>query len=381
MSFQRDSTSETRRRGSGLGPAASLDDCIDTREAFDAEVKALAARALRCGGYLDLQPTPITTVEHITDELLDLVASGAPARVDGAPAFIIEAWVLRRSGRSRPNRRAAESELEERRQALKVTLTKLVRAGVDVTAVVNVLDAARWHYVELVVRRGQKRMAAKLKRLKAKADRALLDLIRYHWAADRMVRKLRAPGTLEEYVGGETEQLYTESEPALTYMAAQDMLSRDARLNPSFLMHDLVACEDGSVSLSTTIGQRVTLSSQHARDPRHVGVVFEIIRVDGMAGDDSSRVWLKNAISGEEIGWYPASELEPARAPNPDTSNPDKSEESQMNPEEKILARARELADERQIHLSVAVKLASAEDEASARAYLQHPSRRPNRRP
>jgi hypothetical protein len=78
MSFQPDSTSETRRRGSALGPAASLDDGIDTREAFDAEVNALAARALRSGGYLDLQPTPIATVEQITDDVLDQLAGAGP---------------------------------------------------------------------------------------------------------------------------------------------------------------------------------------------------------------------------------------------------------------------------------------------------------------
>jgi hypothetical protein len=89
-----------------------------------------------------------------------------------------------------------------------------------------------------------------------------------------------------------------------------------AGVHLSVALRDLVASEDGNVSLSAAIGQRVTIGSQHARAPQHVGVVFEIIRVDGMGGDDESRVWLKNAISGEEIGWYPASELEPARAAN-----------------------------------------------------------------
>ena len=220
---------------------ASLDDGIDTRAAFDAEVRALASRALRSGGYLPLVTAPIATVEQITDELLDLVASGSPRRAKGGPTFLAEAWVRRRSGQARRGRRRAaepkldESELEDRRRGLKVTLTKLVRAGVDVTAVVNVPDAARGRYLELVVRRGQKPMAAKLKRLKANADRALRDLIQYFRAADQMVRKVRGPGTLDEYVGGETEQIYAESEPALTFMAAHDMLSRHGRLNPSFL--------------------------------------------------------------------------------------------------------------------------------------------------
>ena len=221
---------------------------IQTREAFDAEVQALAARALRKGEHSRLIEAPITTIEQLTDELLDLVASGSPRRADGVPTFLAETWVRRHTGRAKARRRRPvrrrraaaepaldESELEHRRRGLKVTLKKLVRAGVDVTAVVNVPDAARWRYIELLVGRGQKRMAAKLNRLKKNADRALRDLIQYFRAADQMVRKVRGPGTLDEYLGGETEQLYPESEPALTFMAAHDLLSSAVRLNPQFL--------------------------------------------------------------------------------------------------------------------------------------------------
>ena len=111
----------------------------------------------------------------------------------------------------------------------------LPQAGMDVAPVVNVVDAARWQYAAQFAGRSQKRMAAKLKRLKANADRALRDLIRYHYAADREVRKLRGPGTLDEDMAGITERLYPEAEPGLTYMAAHDLLSRDGRLNPPFL--------------------------------------------------------------------------------------------------------------------------------------------------
>jgi hypothetical protein len=144
-------------------------------------------------------------------------------------------------------------------------------------------------------------------------------------------------------------------------------------VNFSAPLQDLVAVEDGALSFSTTIGQRVTVDPQHARTSQHVGVTFEIIRVDGMEGDDSARVWLKNAATGELSAlWYRAEELQPARAQNPDPGSPEKREDP-MKPEERIMARAQALAAERQINLSAAVKLASAEDAAAARAYLDHP--------
>jgi hypothetical protein len=136
-------------------------------------------------------------------------------------------------------------------------------------------------------------------------------------------------------------------------------------------LRDLVAVEDGAVSLSAKPGQRVTVSEQHARNPQHVRATFEVLRVDD-AGYDDARVWLKDVTTGETIGWYAASELEPARALNPDPSTTEKSEDP-MKPEEKILARAQELASERQISLSAAAKIASREDGAAAREYLAHP--------
>lgn len=44
-----------------------------------------------------------------------------------------------------------------------------------------------------------------------------------------------------------------------------------------------------------------------------------------------------------------------------------------MKPEERIMMRAQVIATERQISLSAATKLASREDEAASREYLQHP--------
>jgi hypothetical protein len=81
---------------------------------------------------------------------------------------------------------------------------------------------------------------------------------------------------------------------------------------------------------------------------------------------------LKDVTSGEAIGWYAASELEPARAQHPDPSTPEKSEDP-MKPEERILMRAQIIATERQMSLSAATKLASREEEAASREYLAHP--------
>ena len=44
-------------------------------------------------------------------------------------------------------------DLEARRNQLEQTLRKLVRKRVDVAAVINTLDAARWRYVEYRLRR------------------------------------------------------------------------------------------------------------------------------------------------------------------------------------------------------------------------------------
>jgi hypothetical protein len=146
-----------------------------------------------------------------------------------------------------------------------------------------------------------------------------------------------------------------------------------AGIHLSAALRDLVAAEDG-VSLSATVGQRVTVSPQHVRNPRHAGTTFEVVKVDDMvAGYDDARVWLTDLTTGEGIGWYAESELEPARAQNRDPSTPEKSEDDPMKPEERIMMRATAIAAERQINLSAAVKLASAEDEAVSREYLQHP--------
>jgi hypothetical protein len=145
-----------------------------------------------------------------------------------------------------------------------------------------------------------------------------------------------------------------------------------AAMHLSRPLRDLVAVEDAAVALSATIGQRVSVHAQQARHPRHVGATFEVLKVDDKSGYDDARVWLKDVTSGEAIGWYAASELEPAPAPNPDPSTPEKSEDP-MKPEERILMRAQIIASERQISLSAATKLASREDEAASREYLAHP--------
>jgi hypothetical protein len=120
-------------------------------------------------------------------------------------------------------------------------------------------------------------------------------------------------------------------------------------------LRDLVAAEDANVSLSTTIGQRVTVGEQHARTPQHVGVVFEIIRIDGVAGDDDARIWLKNATTGEVIGWYRSDELEPARAGNADPSAPDRQQEDKTmhanNADDELIQLANMIARERGISL------------------------------
>jgi hypothetical protein len=48
---------------------------------------------------------------------------------------------------------------------------------------------------------------------------AMQALLLFHMDADRLVRPLRGPGTLEEFLSDETTHLYPESEPARRYLA------------------------------------------------------------------------------------------------------------------------------------------------------------------
>lgn len=129
-----------------------------------------------------------------------------------------------------------------------------------------------------------------------------------------------------------------------------------AGVHLSVALRDLVASEDNNVSLSTAIGQRVTVGSQHARAPQDVGATFEILKVDGMPGDDA-RVWLKNVATGQPIGWwYRADELEPARADaNPRPVDRPQQEDTTMhannNADDELIALSNRIAREQGISL------------------------------
>jgi hypothetical protein len=132
-----------------------------------------------------------------------------------------------------------------------------------------------------------------------------------------------------------------------------------AGVHLSVALRDLVATEDGAVSLSAKIGQRVTVNPQHARMPQHVGTTFEVVKVDGMAGDDA-RVWLKDVATGEPVGsWYRGDELEPARADVPSPIPPDRpQQEDRMdannNADDELIQLANTIAQERGISLRAA---------------------------
>ena len=69
MLSEPDSKSRRRGRESALARAASLDDGVDTREAFDAAVKAAVAEAHIGGASLVRQPFPISSPDEITEDL------------------------------------------------------------------------------------------------------------------------------------------------------------------------------------------------------------------------------------------------------------------------------------------------------------------------
>jgi hypothetical protein len=96
--------------------------------------------------------------------------------------------------------------------------------------------------------------------------------------------------------------------------------------------------------------------SQHARAPQHVGATFEVVKVDGMPGDDDRRVWLKDVATGEPIGWYRADELEPARAANANPLPPDRQQQEDTtmhakNADDELIQLANTIAQERGISL------------------------------
>ena len=218
---------------------------IQTREAFDAEVQALAARALRTGEYPRLIETPITTVEQITDDVLDQLAGAAPVNPEDVedwsvergrgrkdtvrpPRFLTEELLQkwRKERASTPSER--RKALLERRDPLRETLTKLVRRGHDVSTIINTLDRARWDFLLLAVRRGhpdRPRRSDRVARLKARAERALMapvdvltELVILH--TDGQVLSRRGPGALDDLVA--------DSGPARAYLTVLRAL-KDAR--------------------------------------------------------------------------------------------------------------------------------------------------------
>ena len=132
-------------------------------------------------------------------------------------------------------------------------------------------------------------------------------------------------------------------------------------------LRDSVATLDSPVLLAT-VGQRVTVNPQHAREPAHLGTTFEVVRVDDAPGEE--RVWLKNLATGDAIGWYRPDTLEPA----PVAITTGKKEPQPMStttPEQRLMARAQELTADRRMDLSSAVKQAAAENATAAAEYLE----------
>lgn len=110
------------------------------------------------------------------------------------------------------------------------------------------------------------------------------------------------------------------------------------------------------------VGAKVRVRQLH-RWPGLPDVTFAIMELVGKYENAMAKL---QSPSGEVYKWLRATELLPA-------SQTEGKEDQMSNPEERILMRATAIAAERQIHLSAAVKLASAEDAAASRAYLQHP--------
>src|SRR5882672_502875 len=266
MSSQRDSPPPETS-----GPIAPLDDGIDTREAFDAKVQALAVRAIKEGAYVPLVETPITSVEQITDDVLDQLGGAGPVNPDDVkewsigrdtgrpPRFRTEELLQQWRKEPVPDPSEHREELLYRRGRLRETLTKLVRRGRDVSTIINTLERARWDYLLLIARRGhpdrplrtdrrhprtrlqvtaeraltavmdvlQERPTRKTEHALMTATDAMQALVLHHVDADRLVRNLCGPGTLEEFLSGETRHLYPQSEPARRYLAvmhaAQDV--------------------------------------------------------------------------------------------------------------------------------------------------------------
>jgi hypothetical protein len=275
-------------------------DHIQTREDFEREVRALAARALKQGGYVPLVEIPITSVDQITDGLLDQLAGAGPVNPDDVkkwsigrdtgrpPRFLTEECLQRWRKEPVPDPSERRKELVYRRDQLRETLTELVRRERDVSTIINTLGPARWDYLLLVAHRGHPDRPLRTDRrhprtrLQVKAERALKAamevlqgprptpkteqalmaamnamqaLLLFHVDADRLVQPLRGPGTLEEFLSGETTYLYPESEPARRYLAgmhaAQDVRHALRTSSPPQLGVALHALQDAQRALRT----------------------------------------------------------------------------------------------------------------------------------
>jgi hypothetical protein len=119
---------------------------------------------------------------------------------------------------------------------------------------------------------------------------------------------------------------------------------------------------DGPLGWQPSVGATVRVKSMH-RWPGLPDVTFAIQELVGR--NDNAMAKLRGP-SGDYFKWFRVNELWPAGY--------GEGKEGQMvNPEERIMMRAQSIANERQISLSAATKIASREEEAASRDYLAHP--------
>ncbi len=143
------------------------------------------------------------------------------------------------------------------------------------------------------------------------------------------------------------------SHPFLEQMAAVTLNTPAiAAMHLSAALRDLVAVEDGVISLSE-VGQRVSIKQADELTPEERAMTFVIAEVRG-DGDDGF-VFLKT-LDGSPFGWFRATQLAPARATTASPIPPDRRQQEDTtmhakNADEELVQLATTIAQQEGISL------------------------------
>jgi hypothetical protein len=190
----------------------------DEKQTIAKELAALEARA-DPDGYIPLASEPIVRESQLTEDLIGRLA--APNWV----ALGLNLW----QNAPNPKRKAAPIVPEDQRDALRSVLRKLLRGGLDVSAVINTVDRARFFYLGSMPMSVKRAFAEQRQRVRVRLEAALKAALALVVRAD-------------EWLEGTDDQdaLLAEGE---AYLNALNALNRSRLLTPRMPKPDRVGRE------------------------------------------------------------------------------------------------------------------------------------------